>query len=292
MAIDAGSFDLEQVSATVKSMRRKLGWAVHSTRLALLQGRSCLPCKMLLQFLMLGMLKSAATWLMLQSNAEVVTVTLLLLILFCAAAVLQSRLTRTARHWAQHRTSLIESEGGSTMSNTTVAELCYARHNRSAKLLLTLLLSLARLTQSTCQMRRYDAKLVMKLRSSTLVVLLDELEMVQEVALKRFMPLEVATCFHVANARMTRAPTQEIRTIALALLDWHVPGRLQYRQLICKRLEWTESVLPVQCSLAADIWKRAQPLGGFARKCATAAHPVTAEKPETQTSASAITHDP
>ena len=53
--------------------------------------------------------------------------------MLCEVAMLQSRLTRAAGHWQQHKASMIQPRNRTllSMTNTSAAELYYLRHMRS-----------------------------------------------------------------------------------------------------------------------------------------------------------------
>ena len=175
---------------------------------------------------------------MLQAEGIAITSAFLLLCLVCVVAPaiilsLQSRLIKAAGHWQQHRASMFQARDHTLLSrtNTTAAELFHLRHIRSCaatamgnkggnpspstslqisgasfigKLLqsiwrhcyLTVFLPLDRLLQSISQMVRYYAKIAMKLIIVSSAMLRDMLTWPT--------PLELAACFHVANAHIHR----------------------------------------------------------------------------------------
>ena len=147
--------------------------------------------------------------------------------------MLQSKLTKAAGHWQQHRASMIQSSNHTSLSrtNTTAAELYYLRHMRSCaasaigskgsdsspstplqisdasfigRLLqsilrpcyLTVILPLVSLLQIIAQMVLYYAKIAMKLIIMSSALLRDMLILCT--------PLELAACFHLVEAYMHR----------------------------------------------------------------------------------------
>ena len=177
---------------------------------------------------------------MLQSEATVVPAALLLLFLLCAVAVLQSRLTRAAGHWAQHRRSMIEPVRPKLMPTTSAAELYYLRHDRScasaatgsngghlgpsstlqisgisfiARFLqslwrccyITFLAPVARMLQSIYQKLLYHITLAMKLVILLFAMLQSTLEIAQKLVSTWPSPLELAACFHLASV-----PTHQV----------------------------------------------------------------------------------
>ena len=80
-----------------------------------------------------SLLQSSATWPLLQDQATVVSAAILLLFLFCVVAMLQSRPTRAAGHWLQHKERTTEPRNSRLLSrtSTSAAELFYLRHTRS-----------------------------------------------------------------------------------------------------------------------------------------------------------------
>ena len=171
------------------------------------------------------------------ANCMFVWAAILLLFLFCVVAMLQSRLTRAAGHWLQHRTPMIEPRNSRLLSrtSTSAAELYYLRHTRScaaaatgnkgghpqqstaldisgadfiARLLhsiwrdcyITVSIPLARLLQSIWQTGEYYTETAIKLMILFRAMLQSSLEIAREVTLTWLTPLELAACLHLASA--------------------------------------------------------------------------------------------
>ena len=172
------------------------------------------------------------TYAMLQDEATIVAVAILLIFLCCLVVMLQSRLTRAAGHWLQHEASRTEHRKSrlTARCGTSAAELYYLHHSRSCAATATgnkgghpgqtktleicgaawIFCVVMSLLQSISRMWQCCAKTTIKLICRLLAMLQSTLQFAQEVALGWLSPLELVACLHLANAEYSETFTHSV----------------------------------------------------------------------------------